>query len=183
MRRAPRCGTVPRGRDDRLDSEETTAVRSRYEEKFKQGAKAYLEPGEEVLAAFICQPRGRTQARSAGPNLIATAVVHQVGARKLRQAHARAEEAGLAVAAPMVLAVTRRRLLTLRISTPVMGRGGDVQELLSAIPLADVDSIEVRRFGLGKRITVVVRGVAVWLEGAIGANEFLDAFNAAKAGA
>jgi hypothetical protein len=183
MRRRGRCGSVPRGRDDRLESEETTAVTSRYAETFKEGAKQYLEPGEEVLAAFICQPRGRTMARSAGPNLIATAVVRQIGARKLREARASADEAGLVVSAPMVLAVTQRQLLTLKISTPMMGRGGEVKELLSAVALADVEEVEVKRFGLGRRISVTVRGVAVLLEGAVGANEFLDAFNAAKAAA
>jgi hypothetical protein len=172
--RLARPGRPPR-------SEETTAVKSRYEEKLKEGAKPYLQPGEEILAAFICQPRGQLQARSAGPNLIATTVVRQLGARRLREAHASAEQAGLVVSAPMVLAVTQRRLLTLKISIPMMGRGGEVRELLSAVPLTEVDSIEVRRFGLNRRISVVVRGVAVLLEGAIGASELLDAFNAARA--
>jgi hypothetical protein len=154
-------------------------VKSRYEDKFKEGARQYLEPGDEVLAAFICQPRGRGQTMASAGNLIA----QQVGARKMRQALASAEAAGLMVASPMALAVTGRQLLTLKISMPVMGRGGEVKELLSAVPLSDVDSVEVKRFGLGKRITVTVRGVPVLLEGAVGLNEFLEAFNAAKAAA
>jgi hypothetical protein len=135
-------------------------MKSRYEEKFKEGARPYLEAGEEVLAAFICQPRGHGPARAFG-----------------------AAGVGLVVSAPMVLAVTQLRLLSLKITTPVMGHGGDVQRLLGAVPLADVDAVEIRRFGLGKRITVIVRGDVVRLDGVIGASEFLDAFTAAKAAA
>jgi hypothetical protein len=153
-------------------------VKSRYEEKFKQGAAPFLDADEEVLSAFIAQPKGRGQAMSGG-GMIAS----ELGARKARKARAAADEAGLVIDAPMALAVTQRRLLTLKISSPVLGRGGEVKELLSAVPLDEVDSIEVRRFGLGKRITVTVRGVAVELEGAAGANELADAFDAAKTAA
>jgi hypothetical protein len=131
-------------------------VKSRYEERLREGAARYLEPGEELLAVLICQPRGR---------------------------RARADEAGLLVSASMAMVVTRRRLLTLKISRPAIGRGGELRQLLGAVPLSDVDSVEVKRFGLGKRITVVVRGVPVLLDSTLGTSAFAEAFNCAKAAA
>jgi hypothetical protein len=35
---------------------------ARSEDKIKEGASAFLEPGEEILAAFVARPRGWTQA-------------------------------------------------------------------------------------------------------------------------
>jgi hypothetical protein len=154
-------------------------VKSRYEERLREGAAQYLEPGEEVLAVLICQPRGRGQRLASASHLVAA----RVGAFQERRALSSADEAGLLVSAPMALAVTQRHLLTLKISPPVLGSGGEVQRLLSAVPLSDVDSVEVKRFGLGKRITVVVRKVPVLLEGTVGANDLVAAFTRAKDGA
>jgi hypothetical protein len=83
----------------------------------------------------------------------------------------------------MALAVTPRRVLTLKISSPFLGRGGEVKELLSAVPIESVDAVNVRRFGLAKRITVTVNGRNVELEGNVGATEFGEAFEQAKAAA
>ena len=38
-----------------------------YEDKIKQQAEQYLEPGERVLAAFIAQPRGANMAQGRRP--------------------------------------------------------------------------------------------------------------------
>ena len=65
----------------------------------------------------------------------------------------------------MALALTQRRLMTLNIGTPFgLGIGGKVKELLGAVPIEDVDAIEVKRLALGYTITVAVRGVAFKLE-------------------
>jgi hypothetical protein len=65
----------------------------------------------------------------------------------------------------MALALTGSRLLVLAISPPIaMGKGGDVKDLISAAPLADVDSIEVKRLLVGKTVTVAVRGTSFKLE-------------------
>lgn len=150
-------------------------MKSRYEDKFKDGAEPYLKAGEEVLTAFIAQARGRGQALSG--NLVAG----ELGAHQVRKARAGAEAAGLVIEYPMAVAVTNQRLLTLKITTPVLGRGGEVTQLLSAVWLQDVDGVHVRRFGLGKRITITVNGADVELEGNVGANEFGEAFEQAKA--
>jgi len=68
-------------------------------------------------------------------------------------------------------AVTDRRLLCFKISSPVgLGIGGDVKELVSEAPLAEVDSIEVKRLAVGETLTVSVRGTSFVLEVGAGAN-------------
>jgi len=65
----------------------------------------------------------------------------------------------------MALAVTGSRLVVLSVSAPVaMGKGGDVKDLVSSAPLADVASIEVKRLLVGKVLTVTVRGASFKLE-------------------
>jgi hypothetical protein len=136
-----------------------------YEDKIKDQAKAYLEPGERVLAAFIAQPRGANMARSGG---IAPGAI---GGRKVKEARQAAEASGLQLTRPMALALTEDRMVVFKVSPPIaMGKGGDIKELVSAVPLADVDSIEVKRLLVGKVVVVTVRGSAVKLEAGAGAD-------------
>ena len=133
-----------------------------YEDKIKEQALPYLEAGEHVLAAFMARPRGATTAMAGGLAL--------GGMKTARQKRA-AEQGGLQLANPMALALTASRLLVLSISPPIaMGKGGDVKELISAAPLTDVESIEVRRLLVGKTVTVTVRGVSFKLEAGAGAD-------------
>ena len=84
----------------------------------------------------------------------------------------------------MALAVTPRRLLSLGVSAGLgMGIGLKVKELVSAAPVADVDSIEVKRLAAGKTVTVTVRGVPFTLEAGAGAdaNGVAEALERAKA--
>jgi hypothetical protein len=145
---------------------------ARAESKIKEGAQPFLEDGEEVLAAFIARPRGWTQqAASPGGGALAGAIGGAIGGKKQARSVAAAEESGFEIASPMALAVTQRRLLSLKTSTPIgAGIGGEVQELLSAAPLSEVDSIEVKRLGIGKKVIVTVRGSSFELEVGAGAN-------------
>jgi hypothetical protein len=136
-----------------------------YEDKIKEQAESYLEPGERVLAAFIAQPRGANMARTAGIGPSA------IGGRKVKEVRRAAEASGLQLTKPMALALTDRRLVVLKISSPIaMGKGADVKELVSAVPLGAVDSIEVKRLLVGKVVVVRVGGVEVKLEAGAGAN-------------
>jgi hypothetical protein len=136
-----------------------------YEDKIKEQAEPYLEPGERVLAAFIAQPRGANMAGAGG--LAPSAI----GGRKVKEARRAAKASGLQLARPMALALTDRRLVVVKISPPIaMGKGGDVKELVSAVPLTDVDSIEIKRLLVGKVVLVTVGGAAVKLEAGAGAN-------------
>ena len=55
-----------------------------------------------------------------------------------------AEEAGIELASPGGLVLTNKRLLTVQTGEALgLGMGGSVQEVLSAVPISDVDSIKV----------------------------------------
>jgi hypothetical protein len=130
-----------------------------YEDKIKEQAGAYLQPGERVLGAFIARPRGASQATMGG------LAGNIIGGRKAAQQRGAAKDAGLQLTSPMALALTDKRLLVLRVSPPIaLGKGGDVKDLVSEAPLADVDSIEVKRLLAGKVVTVTVRGISFKLE-------------------
>ncbi len=144
-----------------------------YEDKIKQQADQFLEPGERVLAAFIAQPRGATTARGGG------LAPGAIGGRKVSQQQQAGETGGLKLANPMALALTESRLVVLEVSAPIaMGKGGDVKRLVSAVPLTDVDTIEVKRLLVGKVVHVSVGGVSIKLEGGAGADArgLADAF-------
>jgi hypothetical protein len=131
-----------------------------------------------VLAAVIAVPRGSTQ-QGAGSM--------QLGWAQIGRAHRAAEHVDLRFEAPMAAALTKRRLVTLRIGTPNgLGIGGTVKALLSAVPIADVDAIVVERLILGYTITLAVRGVGITLEaraasGAQAVGKTFDRFRSARA--
>jgi hypothetical protein len=160
---------------------------ARSEAKIKEGAAPFLEQGEEVLAAIVARPRGWTQASaSAGGGAVAGAIGGMLGGKKQQQSAEAARESGFELASPMALAVTQRRLVSLKVTAPVgLGIGMKVKELVSAVPIGEVDSIEVKRLAAGKTITVTVRGVPFVLEAGAGADAkgVAEALERAKAAA
>lgn len=148
---------------------------ARAEEWIKEGAAQYLEPGEEVLAAFVAAPRGYTQS---------VAGVSSVGEGQMDRAAEGADQAGFRLEAPMGIALTPKRLLGLSVSNPVgMGIGGKVKGLLSSVPIEDVDAIEAKRLLMGSRITLTIRGEPFKLEAGAGAKAkpLAEAFQQLKA--
>jgi hypothetical protein len=145
---------------------------ARSDAKIREGAAPFLEPGEEVLAAIVARPRGWTQAgASAGGGALAGAVGGAIGGKKQQRNVEAAQQSGFELASPMALAVTPRRLLSLKVTAPIgLGIGMKVQELVSAVPVAEVDSIEVKRLAVGKTVTVTVRGASFVLEVGAGAD-------------
>jgi hypothetical protein len=132
------------------------------EDKIREGARPYLEDGEEVVAAFVARPRGWTQAMAGS--------LH-VGAHQQGQATAGADAAGFALASPMALAITGSRLLCFSMGAQAgMGVGGGVKELVGQAPLADVGAIKVKRLLMGKVVELQVRGETFKLEAGAGAN-------------
>ena len=120
----------------------------------------------------MARPRGWTQAgASIGGGAAAGLIGGAIGGKKQKQNIDAAQQSGFELASPMALAVTARRLLSLKVTAPVgLGIGMKVQELVSAVPIGDVDSIEVKRLAVGKTVTVTVRGVPFVLEVGAGAN-------------
>jgi hypothetical protein len=140
-------------------------VATSYEDKIKEQAAQYLDAGEHVLAAFIAQPRGTT---TAGVGGLAPGAI---GGKKVQKEQLAGEEAGLKLTTPMALALTESRLVVLEVSRPIaMGKGGDVKGLFSAVPLAEVDSIEIKRLLVGKVVVVTLNGTSFKLEAGAGAN-------------
>lgn len=160
---------------------------ARAEDNIKKGAAEFLEPGEEVLAAVVARPRGWTQGTaSAGGGALAGAIGGAIGGKKQQQSVEAAGEAGFELASPMALAVTPRRLVSLKVGSPMgLGIGMNVKEFVSAVPLSDVDSIEVKRLAVGKTIKVTIRGQEFMLEVGAGANAngVAEEFERAKAAA
>jgi hypothetical protein len=152
-------------------------MKSKYTEKYREQAAEYLEPGEQVLSACIAQPHGRTLAMVGGG-----AIDRGIGQSQVGKASAAAEQAGLLVEGPMAIAVTNQRVATFKISAPVLGRGGNIKEMLSAIPLAAVDNWEYKKFGMKEKTLITVGGTEVKLEGAAGGKELHEAYQQAKAG-
>ena len=149
---------------------------SAYDKKIKDGAKEFLDQGEEVLASIVARPRGWTQS-VAGSGL--------VGGKQQQNARKAAAGAGFELASPMALAVTSKRLVVFKIGSPIgLGIGGKVKELVSSVPLADVDAITVKRLPAGQVVTVQVGENEVKLEAnaMAGGKGLAEAFEQAKAG-
>lgn len=160
---------------------------ARSETKIKEGAAPFLEEGEEVLAAIVARPRGWTQAgASAGGGVPAAVIGGTIGRKKQRESVEAAERSGFELANPMALAVTPRRLLSFQITAPVgLGIGMKVKDLVGAVPVSEVNSIEVKRLAVGKTVAVTIRGVAFVLEVGAGADAkgVAEALERAKASA
>ncbi len=129
---------------------------SAYEPKFEEGARPFLQEGEEVLASCIAQAKGFTRMAVSGMDL---------GRSEVAGSAAAASEGEVRVANPMALVLTNRHLLTLAISSPIgLGIGGNVKSLLTTIPLSQVDSVLVKRIALRQNITLTVRGIEIPLK-------------------
>jgi hypothetical protein len=151
-------------------------VASKQEQKLRSGAEQYLESGEQILGAVVAQARGHTQA-IAGSGAI--------GGRQKGNVQAASAEAGLKIENPMAVVITDRRLMTLKIGAPIgLGMGGAVNDLLSAVPLTDVDSIETKRMGLTKILLITIHGIEIKLEANAAANtdDIASGFKQAKQG-
>ena len=159
---------------------------ARSEAKIKEGAAPFLDPGEEVLAAIVARPRGWTQTgASAGGGAVAGAIGGAIGGKKQRKNIEAAEQSGFELANPMALAITPRRLLSLKVTAPIgAGIAMKVQDLVSSVRLDAVDSIKVKRLAIGKTVTVTIQGAPFVLEVGAGANAkgMVEALERARAG-
>jgi hypothetical protein len=125
---------------------------SKQEQKVKDGVASFLDEGEEVLAAIIARPRGWTQSHQG-------AIPMQLGLRQQAKSRDAATTSGFHLASPMALVVTDMRLLSVSIGSPIgLGLGGDVKEIVGAIGLDQVDSIEFTRLLAGKVVKLRIGG-------------------------
>ena len=148
---------------------------SKHHEQIVDAAKGKV--AEEILAAAFAKPRGSNTA-AAGGGVIAS----EIGARWAGKHAKGADAAGIELANPGAVAVTPTSLVTMAVT---MSFGGgqikEVNEVLSTVPLADVDSIEVKRMGLTGVMKITAGGGSFKLEGKVNdMREVADAFERAK---
>jgi hypothetical protein len=148
-----------------------------HEEAIRAGATAFLEPGEVVLAAMVASPRGSTTAQMGGAAGI-------IGGSKAGKQGEGAAAGGLVVERNSGLVLTPTRLLTLRLGISFTGSVKEVKEMLSALPLTAVTSLEASRMGAAGVIKLSAGGSECKLEAKAGpAKQFAAAFEQAKGGA
>jgi hypothetical protein len=150
---------------------------SKHQEQIIAAAKGKLD--EEILGAAFAKPRGATTAVAAGG-----VIGKEIGARWSGKQSKGAEAAGIALGNPGAVAVTPSSLVTMKVKVSAMGAIKEITEVLSVVPLREVDSLEVKRMGLGGVMEINAGGSSFKLEGKPGdMKEFADAFDRAKAAA
>jgi hypothetical protein len=149
---------------------------STHQEQIIAAAKGKVE--EEILGAAFAKPRGATTAGIGG------VVPGEVGARWAGKQHKGADAAGIALANPGAVAVTPTSLVTMAVKVSFGGQIKDVTEVLSKVPLSDVDSLEVKRMGMAGVMEINAGGSSFKLEGKVNdMRELAAEFERAKAGA
>jgi hypothetical protein len=150
---------------------------SKQQEQIIAAAKGKV--AEDVLAAAFAKPRGATTAAAGGGG--APTRIGLSWARKQQQA---AGAAGIDLGNPGAVVVTPTNLLTLAVKVSLMGQIKEVTEILSTVPLTDVDSVEVKRMGMAGVMEIAVGDSSFKLEGKVNdMREFAEAFDRAKAAA
>jgi hypothetical protein len=147
-----------------------------FDKAMTKSIQAYLQPGEELLNATIVQGKGLGKMALAGGVVGAMAVA----AHRDRKA-TDADDDGVKLSSKMGIGVTTRRLLLFK-------AGGamtlSAKELLTEVPIADVDAIEAGKGVVTKPITLTIRGETFQVEAprAVNTDKLVDAFTQAKAG-
>ena len=146
--------------------------------QLKEEARPFLEQGEEIVASIVAQPRGTSNSKVGG---LAPQAIGGAWAGKSKKG---AEAAGLALTNPMALALSDRRLLVFKIETSAMGKPKAVKELFSAVPVGEVESIQVKRLLVGKTMSISAYGAQAKLEVGAGqdAKGLAEQFERVKAG-
>jgi hypothetical protein len=150
---------------------------SKHQEQIIAAARGKLD--EEILAAAWGKPRGASTAASGGG-----AIVGEIGARWGGKQRKGADAAGIEIGNPGAVAVTPTSLVTMKVKVSAMGAVKEIADVLSVVPLAEVDSLEVKRMGMAGVMQITARGGSFKLEGKPGdMKEFAEVFQSAKAGA
>jgi hypothetical protein len=149
---------------------------SKHQEQIIEAAKGKLD--EQILGAAWGKPRGATTA-AAGGGLIAS----EIGSRWAGKNRKGAEAAGLEIGNPGAVAITPSNLVTMKVKVSAMGAIKEVTDILSVVPLAEVDSLEVKRMGLTGVMEISAGGGSFKLEGKPGdMKELAEVFERAKGG-
>lgn len=145
-------------------------------EQIREHLQPFLDHGEEPVAAMTAAPRGKNTSIAAG------GVGGLIGDRMVSGQVGRAEAVGLRLDSNMAIVLTDRRLLAFKVGFTMGGSIKGVDEVLGAVALREVDSIEAKRVGLGGNLVLAVRGgEPIRLECRVGrARELVDAYERAR---
>jgi hypothetical protein len=150
---------------------------SKHQEQIIAAAKGKLN--EEILGAAWGKPRGAATAAVGGG-----VITGELGARWMGKQAAGAEAAGITLGNPGAVAVTASSLVTMKVKVSAMGAIKEVTEVLSIVPLAAVDSLEVKRMGLTGVMEINAGGSSFKLEGKPGdMKDLAEVFERTKAAA
>jgi hypothetical protein len=147
---------------------------SKHQDSITEGAAGLLLPDEEVISALVVSPRGSSTA--AAPGLAAG----EIGRRWSNRNKDAARDVGLVVKRSSGLVLTSRRLVTLDLAISMTGGIKEVKDLLSEVPLDQVDEIKSK----WNVLTISAGGVQFKLEcKPPAAKELARAFAATKTAA
>jgi hypothetical protein len=150
---------------------------SKHQEQIIAAAAGKLD--EEILGAAWGKPRGASTAASGGGM-----IVGEIGSRWAGKQRQGADAAGIEIGNPGAVAITPSSLVTMKVKVSAMGAIKEIADVLSVVPLAEVDSLEVKRMGLTGVMQITARGGSFRLEGKPGdLKELAEVFQRAKAGA
>jgi hypothetical protein len=146
---------------------------SKHQEQIIAAAKGKVE--EEILGAAWGKPRGATTAAAGG------GIAGEIGSRWAGKHRKGAEAAGIEIGNPGAVAVTPTSLITMKVKVSAMGAIKEIVDVLSVVPLAEVDALEVKRMGLTGVMEISARGGAFKLEGKAGdMKDLAEVFERAK---
>jgi hypothetical protein len=150
---------------------------SKHQEQIIAAAAGKVD--EPILGAAWGKPRGATTA-AAGGGLIAS----EIGARWAGKHRKGAEAAGIEIGNPGAVAITATSLITMKVKVGAMGGIKEITEVLSVVPLGDIDSLQVKRMGMTGVMEISAGGGSFKLEGKPGdMKELAEVFEQAKAAA
>jgi len=163
---------MPDGREHKSTEGERV---SNHREQIIEAARGKL--AENLLGATFAKPRFAGTAMAGGA---AGIIGGQMAGRQVKGAAA----ADVRLGNPGAVGVTATSLVTMSVGVTMGGQIKEVKEVLSVVPLASVDSVQVKRFGLAGVMEISIGGTAFKLEGKVGdMREFAASFDQAKAAA
>jgi hypothetical protein len=143
---------------------------SKTSEQIRDRARPLLDDDEEVLAALVASPRGSNTAAQLG-------VAGAIGNKWAGKHKDAADASGLEIHRNMVVALTRTRLLTMKVTISMMGAVKEVTEISSSLPISAVDTIESK----WNVLTITIAGTPIKLEANPGrSKEFAGVFDDLK---
>ena len=152
-----------------------------FDKAMRKSIEAYMEPGEELLDVAIVQGKGMTKFLAMG-GVAGQAAAGAMRNRKAAEAEAAGEGGEVKLANKMGIGVTSQRLLIFKAGGAMALKA---QELLTAVPVADVDGMEVGKAALTKPLTITVRGESFTVEAPKASNpqKLVEALERAKGAA